>query len=90
MPRYYFNIISPNRVITDPTGRELAGLEAAHWRAVALAYQVCFHLPDDDGSWAIQIEDETRCTREVFVPCFRRRQTANKRIDKSVTTRAYR
>jgi hypothetical protein len=27
MPRYFFNIISSNRVITDHTGKELAGLQ---------------------------------------------------------------
>lgn len=91
MPRFFFNIISPDRVITDHTGTELAGLEAAHWRAVGLAYQVRFHLPDDEGAWAIQIEDETRRTREVFVPFYTGRAwRAKRRVEKSVTMRAYR
>jgi hypothetical protein len=47
MRRYFFNILSPNRTITDNTGKKLSGLEAAHWRAVNLAYQVRVHLPDD-------------------------------------------
>ena len=34
MPRFVFNIISPDRVVTDHTGTEVAGLEAAHWHAV--------------------------------------------------------
>lgn len=70
MPRYFFNVASPNRVVVDQTGRELDGLEAAHWRAVSLAYQVRFHLPDEAGAWVIQIQDEGRHTREIFVPFF--------------------
>lgn len=87
MPRYYFNVVAPGRTITDPNGRELAGLEAAHWHAVGLAYQIRFHLPYDDGAWSIQITDEERRTREVFVPFFSKAALAKKkiRISKSLT-----
>jgi hypothetical protein len=91
MSRYFFNILTPNRTITDNTGTRLSGLEAAHWRAVGLAYQVWRHLPGDDGLWAIQIQDETRSTKEVFVPSFqahaqarrqfRRHQSRERRAD---------
>jgi hypothetical protein len=93
MPRYFFNIIlPPDRVIADETGTMLGGLEAAHWRAVQLSYQVRFYIPDDDGDWAIQIEDETHRTREVFVPLFSAaaRSRKKERIDKSLTTLAHR
>ncbi len=89
MPRYYFNIALSTRVIIDSTGKELAGLEAAHWHAVRLAYQARAHLPDDDEPWVIRIEDETRFTQEVYVPCFRR-LASSKRINRLLTTRAHR
>jgi len=84
MPRYYFNIALPTRVIIDSTGKELAGLEAAHWHAVSLVYQARVHLPDDE-SWVIQIQDETRFTREVLVPCFKARGRAKKHNKKALT-----
>jgi len=89
MPRYYFNIVSPTRVIIDSTGKELAGLEGAHWHAVRLAYQARAHLPDDEEPWVIRIEDEARFTQEVYVPCFRR-LASNKCEDELLTTRAHR
>ena len=48
MPRYFFCFVSGDRVITDSRGVELTGLEAAHWHAVKLAYQMRYHLPEDD------------------------------------------
>jgi hypothetical protein len=83
-----FNIMLRNRVITDPTGKELAGLEAAHWQAVRLGYQVRFHLPDDDEPWIIQIEDETRRTRELFVPSFA--PALPRPLNTALTARAHR
>jgi hypothetical protein len=76
MPRYFFNVLSPNRTIPDNNGKKLSGLEAAHWRAVSLAYQVRLHVPEDDGMWVIQIQDETRSTKEIFVPSFTARAQA--------------
>jgi hypothetical protein len=89
MPRYYFNIALSTRVIIDSTGKELAGLEAAHWHAVRLAYQARAHLPDDDEPWVIRIEDETRFTQEIYVPCFRG-LASSKRANGLLTTRAVR
>jgi uncharacterized protein DUF6894 len=66
MPRFYFNIVSSNRIFADHTGRELAGLEQAHRRAADLAHQLQFHQTDE--AWLIRIEDDMRVTREVFVP----------------------
>jgi hypothetical protein len=88
MRRYFFNILSPNRTITDNTGKKLSSLEAAHWRAVHLAYQVRAHLPDDDGMWSIQIQDETRSTREIFVPSFKARVQARRSVNTALTVRA--
>jgi len=90
MPRYYFNIALPGRVIIDVNGRELASLEAAHWHAVRMVYQARLHLPDDDEAWVIEIQDETRFTREVFVPSFEARSRANKSIKNLLTARAHR
>jgi len=90
MPRYYFNVALPTRVIIDSTGKELAGLEAAHWHAVRLVWQARAHLPDDGESWVIQIQDETRFTREVFVPCFKARARAKSHDKKSLSGRARR
>jgi len=75
MLRYYFHIRSGHRVITDKTGKNASGLEAAHWHAVRLAYQVRRHLPNDD-EWVIEIEDEAGHIPETFVPCFRRSSEA--------------
>ena len=85
MPRYYFNIALPTRLIIDSTGKELAGLEAAHWHAVSLVYQARVHLPDDE-SWVIKIQDETRFTREVLVPSFEIRSQAKKREKEALTS----
>ena len=91
MPRYYFNVALPTRVIIDATGKELAGLEAAHWHPVSIVYQARLHLPDDDDeAWVIEIQDETRFTREVFVPSFKARSRANKHIKNLLTARAHR
>ena len=87
MRRYFFNILSPNRTITDNTGKKLSGLEAAHWRAVNLAYQVRVHLPDDDGMWSIQIQDDTRSTREIFMPSFEARARARRSVNTALTVR---
>ena len=70
MPRYFFFFVSRERVITDLQGVELTGLEAAHWRAVKLAYQMRYHLPGDDESWTIEIKDTGGKTLEIFVPSF--------------------
>jgi hypothetical protein len=74
MPRYYFHIRLAERVIEDHTGRDLPGPEAAHWHAVRLAYQVRFHLPEDDADWALEITDEAGVNHEVFIPSFLRSQ----------------
>jgi len=89
MPRYYFNIAFPDRVIIDVNGKELASLEAAHWRAVEIATHARAYAPDADELFTIKIQDETRFTQEVFVPCFRG-LASEKRLNKSLTKRAYR
>ena len=50
------------------------GLEAAHWHAVKLAYQMRYHLPDDDYCWTIEIKDTRGETLEIFVPSFANRK----------------
>ena len=71
MPRYHFNIRAGDRVIPDERGKDLGGLEAAHWQAMRLAYDVRPHLPDVDG-WLIDISDEAGRILETFVPAFMR------------------
>ncbi|WP_424042723.1 DUF6894 family protein [Methyloceanibacter sp.] len=71
MPRYHFNIRSGDRIISDPQGKELPGLRAAHWAAMQLAFSVRPHLSGIDD-WLIDIADEAGRIRETFVPNFMR------------------
>jgi len=71
MPRYHFNIRAGDQIITDPTGKELPGLRAAHWTAMRLARDVRSHLPEIDDL-LIDIADEAGRIRETFVPTFMR------------------
>jgi len=70
MPRYFFHFVSNDRTIRDSKGVDLVGLEAAHWRAVKIAYQMRYHLPDENDHWIIEIEDMGGQTLEIFVPSF--------------------
>jgi hypothetical protein len=90
MPRYYLNIALLTRVIIDSTGKEMTGLEDAHYHAVRLVYQAQAHLPDDGESWVVQIQDESRFTREIYVPCFKARSRAKGHDKTSLTSRAHR
>jgi len=71
MPRYHFNIRVGDRTITDPNGRDLPGLKAAHWTALGLARDASPHFPDMEG-WLIDIADEAGRVLETFVPTFMR------------------
>lgn len=86
MPRYYFNIMLRNRVITDPTRKELAGLEAAHWRATWVSSALSFTR--GRRTLDLQIEDETRRTRELFVPSFA--PALPRPLNTALTARAHR
>jgi Domain of unknown function (DUF6894) len=70
VPRYFFNFVSGDRVIRDSKGVDLVGLEAAHWHVVKIAYQMRYHLPDDDDYWTIEITDAREETLEIFVSSF--------------------
>lgn len=70
----FFYFVSGDRVIGDSKGVELMGLEAAHRHAVKLAYQMRYHLPDDDYCWTIEIKDTRGETLEIFVPSFANRK----------------
>jgi hypothetical protein len=71
MPRYHFNVRTGDEIIIDPAGKELPGLKAAHWAAMALARDVRPHLPEIDD-WLIDIADEAGRVIETFVPTFMR------------------
>jgi hypothetical protein len=57
MPRYFFDFVSSQQILSDPEGVELAGLVEAHAHALRLAHQMRIELPDADG-WQIEISDE--------------------------------
>lgn len=87
MPRYYFNIVLPGRVIIDANGKELASLQAAHLRALEIATQARAYAPDAEELFTIHIQDETRFTQEIFVPSFNDLASC-KRLNKPLTKRA--
>jgi hypothetical protein len=68
MPRYYFHLKSPSRPVRDRSGVELSGLEAAHWRAMRLAYRLREHASETGEDWVIAVADETGGTPLVVLP----------------------
>jgi hypothetical protein len=68
MPRYYFHLKSPTRPVRDRTGVELSGLEAAHWRAMRLAYRLREHAAETGEDWVIAVADETGASPLVVLP----------------------
>jgi hypothetical protein len=54
--------------VRDKTGVELSGLEAAHWRAMRLAYRLREHAAETGEDWVIAVADETGGTPLVILP----------------------
>ncbi len=68
MPRYFFHLRSPTRPVRDKTGVELSGLEAAHWRAMRLAYRLREHAAETGEDWVIAVSDESGAAPLVVLP----------------------
>ena len=68
MPRYYFHLRSPSHPVRDRTGVELSGLEAAHWRAMRLAFRLREHAVETGEDWVIAVADKTGASLLAVLP----------------------
>ena len=68
MPRYYFHVRSPKNPVRDTHGVELAGLDAAHWRAMHLVYRLREHEGETGEDWVIEVSDEAGAVPLVVLP----------------------